>query len=95
MTTGADSISEVLKHSDGVLPANASISDADTALEGSRALGGNLLVTFADVGLNHDTDDGLLTLTELVTNDLGNLGLVLVVLGGVTWNKLVMRVYGG
>lgn len=95
MTTGADSVGEVLEHSDGVLPANASISDTDTALEGSRTLGGNLLVTLANVGLNHDTDDGLLTLTELVTNNLGNLGLVLVVLGGVAWSKLVTRVYGG
>lgn len=95
MTTGADSVGEILKHGDGVLPANASISDADTALEGSRTLGGNLLVTFADVGLNHDTNDGLLTLTELVTNNLGNLGLVLVVLGRVAWNMLVARVYGG
>jgi hypothetical protein len=95
LTTGADSVGEVLEHSDGILPANASISDADTTLEGSRTLGRNLLVTLANVGLNHDTDDCLLTLTELVTNNLGNLGLVLVVLGGVAWDELVVRVYGG
>jgi hypothetical protein len=41
------------------------------------------LVTLANVGLDHDTNDGLLTLTELFANDLGNLGLVSVVLGRV------------
>jgi hypothetical protein len=95
LATSADSISQVFEDGDGVLPANASISDADTTLETSRTLSGDLLVTLTNVGLDHDTDNSLLTLTELLTNNLGNLGLVSVVLGRVSYYKLKLRTSKG
>lgn len=78
-----DSSSKVLKNGDGVVPVNASISDADTLLQGGWAFGRYLLVALIDVGLNHDANDGSLALAELISNDLSNLGLVAVVLIGV------------
>ena len=83
LTTRADGSSKVLQYSDGVLPVDAGISDGDTTLEGRRTLSGDLLVALADVGLDHDTDNCLLTLTELISDSLGDLGLVVVVLLGV------------
>ena len=47
-------------------------------------LRGHLLVTLVDVGLDHDTDDGSLTLAKLVGDLLGDEGLVEVVLLRVT-----------
>ncbi|KAI9151568.1 hypothetical protein HJFPF1_08775 [Paramyrothecium foliicola] len=83
LTTGAHGGGEVLEHGDGVLPVDAGVGDADAALERRGALGGDLLVALVDVGLDHDTNDDLLTLAQLVGDDLGNLGLVVVVLLGV------------
>lgn len=74
---------EVLEHGNGGVPVDAGVSDADTLLEGGGALGRDLLVALANVGLDHNTDDGLLALAELVTNGLSDLGLVAVVLVGV------------
>jgi len=81
---GAYSLSELLERSYRVLPVDAGIRDADTLLESGGALSGDLLVALVDVGLDHDADDGGLTLTELLSNDGGNLGLVAMVLVGVT-----------
>ena len=69
-------ISKLLEDFDGRLPVDTSISNADTLLESGRSLCGYFLVAFVDVGLDHDTDDGFFTRTELITNDLGYLGLV-------------------
>lgn len=82
--TSTNTISEILKHLDRHLPVDASISDTDTAEKSLGSLGGNLLVTLVDVGLDHDTDDSSLTLTELIRDLLGDDGLVKVVLVGVT-----------
>src|SRR5690606_32140955 len=49
------------------------------------ALGGDLLVALVDVGLDHDADDGVFALAQLVGDDLGDLGLVVVVLLGVAY----------
>lgn len=81
--SGTNTISEVLQDLDGGLPVNAGVSDADTLAQAGGTLGGNLLVTLVDVGLNHNTDDGILALTELVRDLLGDQRLVAVVLVGV------------
>lgn len=75
-----DSLGELLKGVHGGVPVNASVGDGDTPLEAGRALLRNLLVAGAQVALNHDTDDTVLTLADLVANNLGDLGLVVVVL---------------
>ena len=75
-----DSLSELLKSVHSGVPVNASVSDGDTPLEAGRALLRDLLVASTQVALDHDTDDAVLTLADLVADDLGNLGLVVVVL---------------
>ena len=75
-----DSIGELLKGVHGSVPVDASIGDGDTPLKAGRALLGDLLVARAQVALNHDTDNAVLALADLVADDLGNLGLVVVVL---------------
>jgi hypothetical protein len=79
-STVTDGSSKVLEHGDGSVPVDAGIGDTDTLLQAGWAFSGDLLVAFVNVGLNHDTDNGLFTLAQLVTNDLGNLGLVVVIL---------------
>lgn len=84
-TSDSDSICQILESGDGRLPVDAGIGDGDTLLESRWTLGWNLLVALVDVGLNHNTDDGVLSGAKLVTNDLGDTWLVAVVLVGVTW----------
>jgi len=76
----SDSIRKLLEDFDGRFPVDTSISDANTLLETGWTLGRDLLVAFVDVGLDHDTDDGFFTSTELVTDNLSYLGLISVVL---------------
>lgn len=78
-----DGLSQVLKGIDGLLPADTGISDTDTLLETGRSLRGHFLVTLVDVGLDHDTDNGVLTLTHLLGQLLSDKRLVAVVLVGV------------
>lgn len=75
-----DGVGELLKGVHGSIPVDASVGDGDAPLKAGRALLRDLLVAGAQVALNHDTDNAVLTLADLVTNDLGNLGLVVVVL---------------
>ena len=63
MSADADSLGEILEDRHRVLPVDAGICDADTRLESGGALGRNFLVALVDVGLDHDTNNGLLTLT--------------------------------
>lgn len=42
------------------------------------------MVAFVDVGLDHHANDGGLAFPDLVTDNLGNLGLVAMVLVGIT-----------
>lgn len=79
--------SQIFKHGDGAVPVNAGICDADTLLQSGGTLRWYLLVTLVDVGLDHDTNDGLLAFAELVSNNLGNLGLVAMVFVGVTYGR--------
>lgn len=78
-----DGLSQVLKGIDGLLPADTGVSDTDTLLETGRTLRRHLLVTLVDVGLDHDTDNGVLTLTHLLGQLLSDKRLVAVVLVGV------------
>lgn len=71
---------KILEDCDGAVPINAGIGDTDALRKCCRALGRDLLVTLADIGLDHDTDDGIFALSELITNYLGHLWLVPVVL---------------
>lgn len=70
---------KIFKHINGGLPANASICDGDTFLEGGRTLGRHLLTTFIDVGLDHDCNNAVLTSAELIGDGSSDLGLVAVV----------------
>ena len=79
-----DSLSQVLESRNGRLPVDAGIGDGDALLEAGWTLGWDLLVTLVDVGLDHDTDDGLLAGAKLVADSLGNGWLVAVVLVGVS-----------
>ena len=81
---GPDGFSQVLQNINGHLPADTGIGDTDTLLQARGTLSGHLLVTLVDVGLEHDTDNGIFTLTELVGQFLSDKGLVAVVLVGVT-----------
>lgn len=76
-----DCIGELLENRNGIFPVDASIGDGDTLLESRKATSlGHLLVALVQVRLNHDSDNAVLALADLVTNDLGDLGLILVVL---------------
>lgn len=87
-SSGADCIGELFENFNGRLPVDAGVGDGDTLLERRKASSGwGLLVAFVDVGFDHDADDALFALTELVANRLGDLGLVLVVLEGVACIK--------
>ena len=76
---------EILENILGSVPVDASVGNADTSLQARGTLGGNLLVALVEVRLDHDTDNGVLTCAELVGDDLGDLGLVSVILEGVAW----------
>ena len=84
-STVTNGSSKVFEHVDCGVPVDAGVGDTDTLLQAGRAIGGDLLVAFVNVGLNHDTNKGLFTLAQLVANDLGNLGLVVVVLLRVSY----------
>ena len=45
----SNSFIELVEHSDGRLPVNASVCDTDTMLETTRALGGHILTTSVDI----------------------------------------------
>jgi len=84
--------SQALQDVDGGIPVDTRVGDADTGLQASRALGGHLLVAFANVGLNHDADNGGFTSPELVGDASCNLGLVAMVLVGVACKKTLVLV---
>lgn len=68
----------------GSLPAYAAIGDRNTVFQTLFALRWDVLLTFVDVGLDHDTDDLVFTVGNLFANNIVHLGLVSVVLVGVT-----------
>lgn len=81
--TCAHTIRQIVQHVDRHLPVDTSIRDADTLQQVRGALGRDLLVALVNVGLDHDTDQGSLTLAQLVRDLLGDERLVKVVLVGV------------
>jgi hypothetical protein len=70
---------QVLEDSDGSVPVDAGVSDTDSFLQPSRAFGRYLLIALVDVGLDHHADNSSLALTNLVSDDLGDLWLVAMV----------------
>lgn len=103
LPSGAHGRCEVFENGDGVLPVDAGISDTDTLLQRRGAFLRDLLVAFVDVGLNHDANDGALSLAELLSDYGSDLGLVLVVLLGVacadrvseysSWDRSILETY--
>lgn len=82
-SSGADGFSELLKDFDSGFPADAGVCDADAFLELGGSFGGDFLVAFVDVGFDHHADNGGFAFADLIPNDLGDFGLVAVVLVGV------------
>jgi hypothetical protein len=78
-----DSFGQIFESADGRLPVDTCVRDGDTLLESCWTLSRNLLVALIDVGLDHDTDDGLLAGAELITNGLCDAWLVAMILVGV------------
>ena len=86
LSSRPDGVCQLFEHVDRGGPVDAGVGDADALLErGETTLGWDLLVALIDVGLDHDADDGLLALTELVADSLSDLGLVPVVLARVAF----------
>jgi len=81
-----DCIGELLKHFNSRIPVDTGISNAHTALQPCRTFCGDFLGTLVKMRLDHYADDGVLAFAKLVTNDLRDLGLVLVVLLRVAWD---------
>lgn len=90
LAPGPHSIRKLFQRRHCILPVDTGISDADALLECVEALSCVLLVALVQVRLNHDTDNAILTFTELVANRLSDLGLVLVILLGVAYIESAM-----
>ena len=76
---------KVLKRGDSCVPVDASVGDGDALLKAARTLRRHFLVALVDVGLDHDADNASLAVADLFGDVGGDLGLVAVVLVGVTW----------
>lgn len=59
----ADGAGQVLEDGDGGVPVDASVGDGDALLQAAGALRWDLLVALVNVGLDHDTNDGVLAFT--------------------------------
>lgn len=81
LDTGSESLEDPL----GLFPSDALVSDGDTVLEFTRStIDWGLLGTLVEVGLDHDTNDSILTVgLELAGNLIDDKVLVSVVLLGV------------
>lgn len=77
---------QLIQQRNSLLHRNTSIRHRDTVLQSGRSLGRNILSTFKDVGLNHDTDNGVGcgSRGKLGGNVGTDLNLVEVLFGGVT-----------
>ena len=76
-------VGKLLEDLDRHVPADTCVGDADALLESRWSFGGHLLVALTDVGLDHHTNNGSLPFPDLITNHLGDLGLIAMVLVGV------------
>lgn len=74
------SVCQIFEDSDCSLPVDAGIGDTDALLETAWTLCRDLLCAFINMRFNHDANNAVLTVAELVGDGLGDLGLVLVVL---------------
>lgn len=87
LSSGLDGIGQSLQNRNGVVEANTSIGDGTTVFQSLfSSLGGrwDILSALFDVGLDHQTTDGVFTLRHLSGDFSSNQRLVLVVLVGVT-----------
>jgi len=84
----SDSCGQIFENLDCGVPIDASVCDGDTLLEAGWTLRRDFLSALVDVGFNHDTDNGVLAVAKLICDDLGDLGLVAVVLQGVACDRI-------
>ena len=76
-------ICQLLQHFDRAVPVHTRIRDADSRLQRCQTAAiswRRLLVAFVDIRLDHDADNAFFARSQLVTDDLRDLRLVLVVL---------------
>ena len=76
-------ICKLLEHLDCAVPIHAGVCNTHTFLQGSQPtpIGSwSLLVALVDVALDHDANDAVLAVAQLVADDLSHFRLVLVVL---------------
>ena len=83
LSSGPHGAGELFENFHGGVPVDACVGDADTLLEPGWPFRGHLLVAFGQVGLDHYSHNARLSLSNLLPNDLSNLGLVPVILVGV------------
>lgn len=77
---GPYSVCKLFENVNSSVPVNAGVGDADPLLKHCWAFGGNFLIAFVNIRLNHDTNDGCLAFSKLIANGLSNFWLVPVVL---------------
>ncbi|KAH3660176.1 hypothetical protein OGAPHI_007381 [Ogataea philodendri] len=82
-TTSSNGLGELSEHLDGGFPGNASVGHRNTVLE-LFFVCWDALFTLVDVRLDHDTDDLVLSVSNLSGHLLRDLWLVSVVLVGVS-----------
>lgn len=72
-------VCELRKHNDRRLPVDAAVRDTNALFKGHWFFGRHPLAALMNVGFNHHANDSLFALSDLVTNDLSNLGLIAVI----------------
>ena len=69
-----------IQHADRCLPVDASVGNRNAVFKTGRTLRGYILPAFIDVGLDHHTSDVLVSGTQLRTDVVEDLWLIVVVL---------------
>lgn len=80
LTSLANCFGKILKHRHRGFPVDAGVGDADALLQAAGAFRRHFLVAFVDIGFDHDTDNAIFAIPDLLGNGLSDLGLVAVIL---------------
>lgn len=80
----SDSFGKILEDMHSGLPIDTGVRDAYTLFQSTWSLRRDLLITFMDIGFDHDTNNSRLALSELVSNDLSDFWLVAMVFIGIS-----------
>ena len=78
-----DRLSKLLQDRDRRIPIDTRVGNTDTLLQCGGAFGRDFLVSFVDVGFDHDADDAGFAFAELVADCLCDERLVAVIFVGV------------